>query len=59
MSRRVGALMALALLLVGCAAAGSPSWQRLGSSSCRQQYGARGSTPAEGPGMLFFCAESP
>jgi hypothetical protein len=59
MTRRIGALLALALLVTGCAIAGDPGWQRATSGGCRQQYGARGSTSATRPDVIFFCAESP
>jgi len=58
MSRRIGALLALGLLVTGCAGGGS-GWQRETSGGCRQQYGTRGSTSATRPDLIFFCVESP
>jgi hypothetical protein len=59
-SRRTGALLALAVLLAGCgASATDPGWRRQTSRGCRQQYGARGSTSESRPELIFFCVESP
>jgi hypothetical protein len=58
-SPRTGALLALALFVAGCAAAGDPGWQRATPGGCRQQYGTRGSTSATRPDVIFFCVESP
>jgi hypothetical protein len=57
--RQIGALLALGLLVAGCAGGGDFRWQRETSGGCRQQYGTRGSTSATRPDLIFFCAESP
>jgi hypothetical protein len=58
-SRRIAALLALALSVAGCAVVGDSGWQRGTPGGCRQQYGTRGSTSATRPDVIFFCVESP